>query len=277
MTELKCKLLVIGAGPGGYVTAIRAGQLGVDTIIVDMEALGGTCLNVGCIPSKALIHAGDEFYTARHLSQGSPLGITVSEPTIDLRATMKWKNAIVKRLTGGVGALLSKAKVRVVPGRASFMDGKTVEVSHADGTTTIKAENIVVATGSQPVELPFLPFGGKVISSTEALALKKVPEALAVIGAGYIGLELGMAYAKLGAKVTIIEAMDRILPTYDAKLTRPVLKRLKTLGITLHTSARAKDMTGDKDALVFETQNGKRAQVLTDKVLVTVGRPLCQD
>ena len=277
MTELKCKLLVIGAGPGGYVTAIRAGQLGVDTIIVDMDALGGTCLNVGCIPSKALIHAAEEFHLAGHLSHGSPLGISVSEPSIDLRATMKWKGSIVKRLTGGVGALLSKAKVRVVPGRASFMDGKTVEVSHADGTTTIRAENIVIATGSRPVELPFLPFGGKVISSTEALALKKVPDTLAVIGAGYIGLELGMAYAKLGAKVTIIEAMDRILPTYDSKLTRPVLKRLKSLGITLHTGARAKDLSKDKTALVFETKDGKRAQVAADQVLVTVGRKPATD
>lgn len=272
MSDLKCKLLVIGAGPGGYVTAIRAGQLDIDTIIVDAEALGGTCLNVGCIPSKALIHAADEFQLAKHMSKESQIGVSVSKPSLNLAATMKWKDGIVKRLTGGVGGLLSKAKVRVVPGRASFVDGKTVEVAHEDGTTTIKAENIVIATGSQPVELPFLPFGGKVISSTEALALKKVPEKLAVIGAGYIGLELGIAYAKLGAKVTIIEAMDRILPTYDAELTRPVVKQLKALGVTLHTGARAKGLSTDKSALVYETSAGKRAQTAADKILVTVGR-----
>lgn len=272
MTDLKCKLLVIGAGPGGYVTAIRAGQLDIDTIIVDVDALGGTCLNVGCIPSKALIHAADEFRLAQHLATASALGISVSEPSINLAATVKWKDGIVKRLTGGVGSLLSKAKARVVPGHASFMDGKTVEVVHEDGTTTIRAENIVIATGSQPVELPFLPFGGNVISSTEALALQKVPEKLAIIGAGYIGLELGMAYAKLGAKVTIVEAMDRILPTYDPELTRPVLKQLKALGVTLHTSARAKGLSTDKSALVYETSAGKRAQTAADKILVTVGR-----
>ena len=272
MSDMKCKLLVIGAGPGGYVAAIRAGQLGVDTIIVDADALGGTCLNVGCIPSKALIHAAEEFHMVSHLGKGSPLGISASEPSINLAATVKWKDGIVKRLTGGVGGLLSKARVRVVPGRAAFVDGKTVEVAHPDGATTIRAEHIILATGSQPVELPFLPFGGKVISSTGALALKKVPEKLAVIGAGYIGLELGMAYAKLGAKVTIIEAMDRLLPTYDAELTRPVLKRLKALGVTLHTGARAKGLSANKSALVYETGAGKTSEVAADKVLVTVGR-----
>ena len=133
MSDMKCKLLVIGAGPGGYVAAIRAGQLGVDTIIVDADALGGTCLNVGCIPSKALIHAAEEFHMVSHLGKGSPLGISASEPSINLAATVKWKDGIVKRLTGGVGSLLSKARVRVVPGRAAFVDGKTVEVAHPDG------------------------------------------------------------------------------------------------------------------------------------------------
>ena len=272
MADMKCKLLVIGAGPGGYVTAIRAGQLGIDTIIVDANALGGTCLNVGCIPSKALIHAADEFHLAGHLSNGSPLGIEISAPEIDLAKTIKWKDGIVKRLTGGVGALLKKSKVRIVPGHASFVDGKTVEVTDKDGATSIKAETIVIATGSTPVELPFLPFGGKVMSSTEALALKKVPSKLAVIGAGYIGLELGMAYAKLGAKVTIIEAMDAALPTYDKDLTRPVAKRLKELGVTLHLGARAKGLSKDKKSLEYTDNKGKLGKVAADKVLVTVGR-----
>ena len=272
MADMKCKLLVIGAGPGGYVTAIRAGQLGLDTIIVDRDALGGTCLNVGCIPSKALIHAGDEFHLAGHLSTGSPLGISIGAPEIDLAKTIKWKDGIVKRLTGGVGALLKKSKVRIVPGHASFVDGKTVEVTNKDGSTSIHAENIVIATGSTPVELPFMPYGGKVMSSTEALALKKVPSQLAVIGAGYIGLELGMAYAKLGAKVTIIEAMERILPTYDNELTRPVLKRLKELGVELHLGARAKGLSKDKKSLEFTNDKGKLAKVTAEKVLVTVGR-----
>ena len=130
MTDLKCKLLVIGAGPGGYVTAIRAGQLGLDTIIVDANALGGTCLNVGCIPSKALIHAAEEFHLVRHLSEDNDLGISTTKPSIDLAKTIDWKDSIVKRLTGGVGGLLKKSKVRIVPGHATFMDGKSVEVSH---------------------------------------------------------------------------------------------------------------------------------------------------
>lgn len=272
MADLKCKLLVIGAGPGGYVTAIRAGQLGVDTIIVDAGALGGTCLNIGCIPSKALIHAADEFHLAEHMTATSAIGISVADPQIDLARTVKWKDGIVKRLTGGVGGLLSRSKVRIVPGRAGLIDGKTVEVSDADGATTIRAENIVIATGSTPVELPFLPFGGNVISSTEALSQDAVPERLAVIGAGYIGLELGMAYAKLGAKVTLIEAMDRILPTYDAELTRPVQKRLKALGIDLHLGTRAKGLTADKQHLEFQDKRDTTNKIAVDKVLVTVGR-----
>lgn len=272
MADMKCKLLVIGAGPGGYVAAIRAGQLGIDTIIVDRNALGGTCLNVGCIPSKALIHAAETFHLSEHLSDGSPLGISLGSPEIDLGKTVKWKDGIVKRLTGGVGGLLKKAKVRIVPGHASFIDGKTIEVTDKDGTTSIGAEHIIIATGSTPIELPFLPFGGKIMSSTDALALKKVPAKLAVIGAGYIGLELGMAYAKLGSKVTIVEAMDRILPSYDDELTKPIQKNLDALGVDLHLGARAKGLSKDKRSLEFTDANDKLSKIAADKILVTVGR-----
>ncbi|UWQ47926.1 dihydrolipoyl dehydrogenase [Leisingera aquaemixtae] len=264
MTDLKCKLLIIGAGPGGYVCAIRAGQLGVDTIVVDEANPGGTCLNVGCIPSKALIHAADEFHKMAHASDG-PLGITAGKPEIDLSRTVAWKDGIVKRLTGGVSGLMRKAGVRVVEGRARFLDGKTVAVKRDGETTQIRAERIVIASGSAPVELPSLPFGGDVLSSTEALALQAVPETLAVVGAGYIGLELGTAFAKLGAKVTVVEAEDRILPLYDQALTRPVAKRLETLGITVMTGARAE---GFSDGVLSTSQGGIKAE----KVLVTVGR-----
>jgi dihydrolipoamide dehydrogenase len=232
MKDISCKLLVIGAGPGGYVCAIRAGQLGIDTVIVEEKRPGGTCLNVGCIPSKAIIHAADEFRIALEASKGaSPVGISLSSPAIDLKKTIAWKDNIVGRLTTGVAGLLKKAKVKSVEGRALFRDGKTVEVETSTGTQIIRAENIVIATGSQSVELPNLPFGGKVMSSTEALALTKLPEKIAVIGAGYIGLELGTSFAKLGAKVTVVEALDRILPLYDKELVRPVEKRLGELGI----------------------------------------------
>ncbi|UWQ39703.1 dihydrolipoyl dehydrogenase (plasmid) [Leisingera aquaemixtae] len=264
MTDLKCKLLIIGAGPGGYVCAIRAGQLGVDTIVVDEANPGGTCLNVGCIPSKALIHAADEFHKLAHASDG-PLGITAGKPEIDLSQTVAWKDGIVKRLTGGVSGLMRKAGVRVVEGRARFLDGKTVAVKKGDETTQIRAERIVIASGSAPVELPSLPFGGDILSSTEALALQAVPQTLAVVGAGYIGLELGTAFAKLGAKVTVVEAEDRILPLYDQALTRPVAKRLETLGINVMTGARAE---GFADGVLSTSQGDIKAE----KVLVTVGR-----
>lgn len=271
MTEANCKLLIIGGGPGGYVCGIRAGQLGIDTIVVDAEALGGTCLNVGCIPSKAIIHAADEFEKATHFANSSALGISAGKPKLDLTKTVAWKDGIVKRLTTGVGGLLKKNKVKTIKGWASFVDGKTVDVKTADGETRIRAENIVIATGSVPVELPFMKFGGSVISSTGALALDAPPKNFAIVGAGYIGLELGIAFAKFGSNVTVVEAMDRILPTYDADLTKPVAKRLKDLGVTVILGAKAKGLSKDGKALEIE-QNGKSESIPAEKVLVTVGR-----
>lgn len=271
MTELTCKVLIIGGGPGGYVCGIRAGQLGLDTIVVDAEALGGTCLNVGCIPSKAIIHAADEFEKATHFANSSALGISAGKPKLDLSKTVAWKDGIVKRLTGGVGGLLKKNKVKTIKGWATFLDGKTVDVKTADGVQRIRAENIVIATGSVPVELPFMKFGGNVISSTGALALDAPPKNFAIVGAGYIGLELGIAFSKFGSNVTVVEAMDRILPTYDAELTKPVAKRLKDLGVTVILGAKAKGLSKDGKALEIE-QNGKAETIPADKVLVTVGR-----
>ena len=273
MKEISCKLLVIGAGPGGYVCAIRAGQLGVDTVIVEKGKPGGTCLNVGCIPSKALIHAAEEYEQAVHMAEGkSPLGISVQKPVLDLGKTVAWKDGIVGRLNSGVSGLLKKAKVKIVEGTAKFRDGKTVEVETETGLQVIRAEMVVIATGSAPVELPFLPFGGSVISSTEALALQKVPEKLAVVGGGYIGLELGIALAKMGAKVTVVEALPRILPQYDAELTRPVAKRLAELGIEVLTGAKARGLASKGSALLVETADGAEKKIAADKILVTVGR-----
>jgi dihydrolipoamide dehydrogenase len=272
MKDISCKLLVIGAGPGGYVCAIRAGQLGLDTVIVEASRPGGTCLNVGCIPSKALIHAAEAFDMATHFAGGNkPLGISVASPAIDLSRTIAWKDGIVGRLTGGVAGLLKRAKVKIVVGQARFRDGKTVEVATEVGLQVIRAEIVVIATGSASVELPSLPFGGNVISSTEALALEEVPGQLAVVGAGYIGLELGIAFAKMGAKVTIVEAEDRILPLYDAELTRPVAKRLSQLGIDVLTGARAKGLAAS-GALAVESVAGVERRIAADRILVTVGR-----
>jgi dihydrolipoamide dehydrogenase len=272
MKELTCQLLVIGAGPGGYVAAIRAGQLGLDTVIVEAAKPGGTCLNVGCIPSKALIHAAEEFEKVKHFAAGSsPLGISIAQPTLDLARTVAWKDRIVGRLNNGVGSLLKKAKVKSVHGWARFHDGKTVEVETETGPQTIRAQNIVIATGSVPVELPILPFGGKVISSTDALALSAVPQSLAVVGGGYIGLEIGMAFAKFGAKVTVLEALERVLPLYDAELTRPVMLRLGELGVEVLTGAKAKGLSS-KGELLAEGAGGRELRLAADKVLVAVGR-----
>jgi dihydrolipoamide dehydrogenase len=269
--EIACKLLVIGAGPGGYVCAIRAGQLGMDTVIVEMTKPGGTCLNVGCIPSKALIHAADEFAAAVAMASGKDLvGVSVANPRIDLARTVAWKDGIVGRLNSGVAGLLKKAGVKVVIGRAAFRDGKTVAVETETGQQLIRAENVVVATGSEPVELPSLPFGGNIISSTQALAMNSVPATIAVVGGGYIGLELGTAFAKIGSRVTVIEATERILPQYDADLTRPVLRRLANLGVEIVTMAKAKGLASG--ALLVEKSDGSEVRIAIDKVLVTVGR-----
>ncbi len=270
MQDVQCKLLVIGAGPGGYIAAIRAGQLGLDTVIVEGQYHGGTCLNVGCIPSKAFIHAADEFEKATHFAGDSAIGIKAGKPEIDLKKTVAWKEGIVKRLTSGVGGLLKKNKVRAIDGWATFVDGKTVDVKGGAEDCRIRAENVIIATGSVPVELPSMPFGDNVISSTEALDLDAPPKALAVVGAGYIGLELGIAFAKMGSKVTVVEAMDKILPLYDDALTRPVAKKLKALGVDVLLGAKAKGAS--KKGLDIETADGKADTIKADKILVTVGR-----
>ena len=273
MKEISCKLLVIGAGPGGYVCAIRAGQLGVDTVIVEANKPGGTCLNVGCIPSKALIHAAEEFEKIGRIAAGnSRLGISVDKPSVDLALTMAWKDGIVSRLNHGVSALLKKAGVKLVHGWARFRDGKTVEVETEMGLQVVRAEQVVIATGSASVELPFLPFGNRVISSSEALALTEIPGALVVVGGGYIGLELGTAFAKLGAAVTVVEAQPRILPQYDAELSRPVAKRLRELKVEMMTGATAKGLAREGSALEVEAADGHARTLPADKILVTVGR-----
>jgi dihydrolipoamide dehydrogenase len=268
---INTQVLVVGAGPGGYVAAIRAGQLGLDTTIVEASRLGGTCLIRGCIPSKALIHVASEFAAMNRAVGAGHAGIQLEvAPRLDLKKTVVWKETVVDKLNSGVGTLLKRAKVRVVEGWATFSDAKTCAVRTAQGEATIRAEHVILANGSVPVALPHLPFGGDVISSTEALSLSALPKKLAVVGAGYIGLELGIAFRKLGAEVTVVEALDRILPLYDKELVGPVLKWLTRNGVTLHLGAKAKSF--EKGNLQIETVDGKSAKVAADKVLVTVGR-----
>jgi dihydrolipoamide dehydrogenase len=270
MNELRCKVLVIGGGPGGYVAAIRAGQFGLDTILVEADRLGGTCLNVGCIPSKALIHAAGAAHGLREPRGLNAIGLSIEPPKLDFARTIAWKDSLVSRLTNGVGALLKKAKVRTLLGTATIIDGKTATVSADTGETRIQAEHLVIATGSEPVELPALKFGGDVLSSTAALALTEVPQTLAVVGAGYIGMELGIVFAKLGAKVTIVEALPEILPLYDAELTQPVVRRLADLGVETLLGARALSFVDG--ALKVAATDGKERVIPADKVLVAVGR-----
>ena len=268
---IKTKVLVIGGGPGGYVAAIRAGQLGLDTVLVEADRLGGTCLIRGCIPSKALIHVASKFEElARHASDDA-LGIRLSEPPLlNLAESQKWKSGVVDKLNGGVGALLRKAKVRTVQGWATFSDAKTCNVKTSNGEVTVQAEHVILANGSLPVALPNLPFGGSVMSSTEALSLQELPKQLVVVGAGYIGMELGIAFARLGSRVTFVEAGPRILPLYDAQLTKPVEQWLKKHGINIHLNARAQSLSEDS---VLTVANGHGPLDLPcDKVLVTIGR-----
>jgi dihydrolipoamide dehydrogenase len=270
MNELRCKVLVIGGGPGGYVAAIRAGQLGLDTILVEADRLGGTCLNVGCIPSKAVIHAAGAAHNLREPRGLNAIGLSIGPPTLDFARTIAWKDSIVTRLTTGVGGLLKKAKVRTLLGRAMMVDGKTATVKADTGESRIIAEHLILAAGSEPVELPALKFGGDILSSTDALALPEVPGSLVVVGAGYIGMELGMAFAKLGAKVTIVEALAKILPLYDAELTQPIVRRLADLGVETLVGARA--IAHANGALTVAAADGNERAIAADKVLVAVGR-----
>lgn len=265
--EITCKVLVVGGGPGGYVAAIRAGQLGLDTVLVEGERLGGTCLIRGCIPSKALIHVASEVETMRRAAEGGRHGVKLgAPPTVDMGETVAWKETVVGKLNSGVTNLLRRAKVRVVGGWGVFEDAKTIRV----GDTVIRAENVILANGSLAVELPHIPFGGPVISSTEALSLPELPRRLVVVGAGYIGLELGIAFRKFGCEVTVVEAQDRILPLYDADLTAPVRRWLEKHGVTLHLGAKAQGFEGGE--LVVEAAGGDTLRLPADNVLVTVGR-----
>ena len=274
METLQTTLLIIGGGPGGYVAAIRAGQLGIATTLIEGDQLGGTCLNIGCIPSKALIHAAEAFHQTCHYAGKSPLGIQVDAPRIDLAQTVRWKDGIVRRLTQGVAALLKKNGVTVIKGWARVVDGKTVEVQPANAAAAqrIVCEHLLLATGSSELALPGLPFGGRVISSTQALSPTTLPKRLVVVGAGYIGLELGTVYRKLGAEVTVVEALDRILPIYDEELVKPVAASLRKLGVQVLLGCKVQGLNAAGDAVQVSNAKGEISELPADQVLVAIGR-----
>ncbi len=267
-----CQVVVVGAGPGGYVAALRLAQLGKDVILVDKgPRLGGVCLNVGCIPSKALIHVADLAYEVQH---GENMGLKVDGLKIDLPKMVEWKDGIVDRLTGGVEFLCSKNDVEVVYGSARFTSDRSLEVAGDDGVVEVQFETAVIATGSKAMELPNLPFDGvRVIGSTEALSLQEVPSRLVVVGAGYIGLELGTVYAKLGSQVTVVEFLPEIMPGLDRDAAKALQRRLKKLKIKLLLNHRAETFDdGEDPALVTIGPDDQEIRIPADLVMMSVGR-----
>ncbi len=278
MPEQRFDAVVIGAGPGGYPAAIRLGQLKVKTAIIEREYWGGVCLNVGCIPSKAVIHAAKMYDKMGHADD---LGIMLaSKPTIDMKKLQTWKGGVVNKLTSGVRTLLKGNGVEMIEGTAklekSGTDGHRITVKGKSGDQTIIAKNVVLATGSRPIEIPGFKVdnASRVIDSTGALALDHVPQRMVVIGGGYIGLELGMVYAKFGTKVTVVEAMPRLLGTMDKDCVAVVERKLKKMGVEvmLNTKAKSWEDKGDRAVLTVELADGKTATVDTDKILLSIGR-----
>ncbi|MGM9945599.1 MAG: dihydrolipoyl dehydrogenase [Lysinibacillus sp.] len=262
--------LVVGAGPGGYVAAIRAAQTGQKVTVVERGALGGVCLNVGCIPSKALISVGHRFEQAKH---SDDMGVVAADVKLDWAKAQDFKNGVVKKLVGGVEGLLKGNKVDIVKGEAYFVDANTVRVIDGDNAQTYTFKNAILATGSRPVEIPTFKFTERVINSTGALSLPEVPEKLVVIGGGYIGTELGSAYANLGSQVTIIEGGKDILAGFEKQMTQIVKKGLKKKGVEVVVGASAKGVEENENGVVVTYEvGGEEKTVEANYVLVTVGR-----
>lgn len=275
MTEKAQKdvdVLIIGAGSGGYVAAIRAAQLGRKVVLVDKAELGGVCLNRGCIPSKALISASER---VKHIRHANAMGIKVSgDVQVEMPEVVKWKDGIVSKLTNGVQTLLKGNGVEVISGEAYLTKSHKAKIIIDNEEYLYSYKDLVLAIGSLPIELKSMPFDRKrIISSTEALMLQEVPKHLVVVGGGYIGLELGTAYAKFGAKVTILEGSDTILPGTDSKLTNVVKKHLKELGINVITNAFVQGGENTEDEVNIRVQiDGEEESIKGDYCLVSIGR-----
>ncbi|HHY21829.1 MAG TPA: dihydrolipoyl dehydrogenase [Bacilli bacterium] len=262
--------LVIGSGPGGYVAAIRAAQLGQNVTIVEKDNLGGVCLNVGCIPSKALINAGHRYSQAKNASD---IGIHVENVTVDFKKVQEWKASVVNKLTGGVEGLLKGNKVNIVKGEAYFVDEHTVRIMDEKNAQTYHFKNCIIATGSRPIELPSFKYSKRVINSTGALSLEEVPKKLVVIGGGYIGIELTGAYSNLGAEVVVLEGGKQILAGFEKQMSQLVARRLKKNNVTIHTEALAKSVEETETGVKVTVEiKGKEEVIEADYVLVTVGR-----
>lgn len=268
-------VIVIGSGPGGYVAAIRAAQLGMKTAIVEKySTLGGTCLNVGCIPSKALLDSSEHYHNASHTFKTH--GINLSDLRVDLGQMIARKNEVVKQNVDGIQFLMKKNKIDVHHGLGSFVDAHTVNVTKEDGSSTvIQGKNIIIATGSKPISLPFIKLDkARVITSTEALNLKEIPKHLVVIGGGVIGLELGSVYARLGAKVSVVEFMDSLIPTMDRTMGKELQKSLKKIGFDFYLKHKVTAVENLGEEVLVKAENGKgeTIEIKGDYVLVSIGR-----
>ncbi len=263
-------LIVIGAGPGGYVCAFRAAQLGLKVALVEKRAtLGGTCLNVGCIPSKALLHSSEHYVFAKQ--HAAEHGVKLGSVELDLAALLKKKDAVVTKLVGGVAQLAKARKITVVTGAASFVSASIVRVAtSASESTELTAKNIVIATGSAPVELPFMKFDGKtVVSSDHAISFDSVPKKLVVVGGGVIGVELGSVWSRLGSEVTVVEFLPKIIATYDDDIIRNFTRIIQKQGLKVEVGAK---VTGYANGILTAERDGKKLEFPADKVLVAVGR-----
>lgn len=262
--------LVIGAGPGGYVAAIRAAQLGQKVTIVEKAVLGGVCLNVGCIPSKALISAGHRYENAKH---SEDMGVKAENVTLDFSKVQEFKAGVVKKLTGGVEGLLKGNKIDIVKGEAYFVDANTIRVMDENSAQTYTFKNAILATGSRPIEIPAFKFSKRVLDSTGALNLQELPGSIVVIGGGYIGTELGGAYASFGTKVTILEGADEILNGFEKQMSSLVKKNLKKKGAEVITKALAKGVEESETGVTVTYEvKGEVQKVEADYVFVMVGR-----
>ena len=268
-------VIVIGSGPGGYVAAIRAAQLGMKTALVEKYAtLGGTCLNVGCIPSKALLDSSEHYHNAAHTF--TTHGIDMKGLAVNLPQMIARKDEVVTQNVDGIQFLMKKNKVDVHHGLGSFVDAHTVKVTKDDGSATdIQGKNIIIATGSKPASLPFISVDKKrIITSTEALKMKEIPKHLIVIGGGVIGMELGSVYGRLGAKVSVVEYMDSIIPTMDKSLGKELQKSLKKIGFEFYLQHKVTGVENRGKEVVVQTENtkGETIEIKGDYVLVSIGR-----
>ncbi len=273
MATIKKKALVIGAGTGGYPCAIRLGQLGVDAMLVEKDKPGGVCLNVGCIPSKALISATKLYHKAQHVAE---MGVTFQGAAVDMKKMQAWKSGIVKKLTGGVQMLVKSNGTQYVTGTAEFIGPKQVKITYADGkpADVVEAEHIVIATGSLPIQIPgFAVDQKRVVDSTGALALDYVPQRMVCIGGGIIGLELGQTFQRLGTKLVVLEGLARILGGVDAECADLVAKQIKKDGGEIHTGAKAVGWEERGGVAVVKAEIGGKIQEFeADVILVAVGR-----